>query len=94
MEIFMAYMFESQWKWFIVLCYFIILLNVSVQIFSEKCKTKEKRGGRWLEGGAKRIKYGTRSAPVIIGGTQIINESTILLKFVIEFSHLCLDINW
>ena len=52
-------LFESQWKWFIVLGYFIILLNTSVQISSKKCDTKKERGGgaNW-SGGAKWKKYG------------------------------------
>ena len=47
------YLFESLWNWLIVLFYIIILLNISVQISSEKYNTKKKKeGGRFLEGGA------------------------------------------
>ena len=41
MEVFTAYICLKV----IVLYNFIILLNISVQIFSEKCNTKKKRGG-------------------------------------------------
>ena len=48
------YLFESLWNWLIVLFYIIILLNISVQISSEKYNTENKKegGGRFLEGGA------------------------------------------
>ena len=49
-DIHCIYLFKSLWKWFIVLYYFIILLNISVQISSEKWNTKKKKGGRFLEG--------------------------------------------
>ena len=39
------YLFESLWNWLIVLFYIIILLNISVQIFSEKYNTKENKAG-------------------------------------------------
>ena len=46
-----TYLFESLWNWLIVLFYIIILLNISVQISSEKYNTKKKkRGGAFWRG--------------------------------------------
>ena len=45
-------LFESLWNWLIVLIYIIILLNIFVQISSEKYNIKkEKDGGAFWKGG-------------------------------------------
>ena len=46
-DIYCIYLFESLWKWLIVLYHFIILPNVSVQISSKNCNTKKKKVGCW-----------------------------------------------
>ena len=56
-DIHCIYLFESLWKWLIVLYYYIILPNISVQNFLEKCNTKEKRGG----GRGKNMVYTNKS---------------------------------
>ena len=49
------YLFQNLWNWLIVLFHIIILLNISIQISSEKYNTKIKKrgalsgGGRFLE---------------------------------------------
>ena len=53
-----CFMSESNWKCLIVLYYLIILLNISVQISSEKFDTKKKEGWRaFWRWGAKWREY-------------------------------------
>ena len=77
-------------KTFTIKWYSNDIIPICEGFFNIVCTWLSEKSGKQCHG---NLRY-TRSAPVIIGGTQIINESTIVLKFVIEFSHLCLDINW
>ena len=50
-DIHCRYLFQSLWKCLIVLYFFIILLNISVHISSEKCNIeKKRRGGQFWRG--------------------------------------------